>query len=62
MVAMDAAQARGLSSAAFFVDIASAFAEVQRCLVVEDFGSVVRLGGALVAQGIEEVLACEIAE
>ena len=60
MAAEGAADARNLSSISLYIDTRSAFAEVQRCLVVEDFNSKDVLHKALVAYGLGEDLVAGI--
>ena len=58
--AVAAADAAGLTSAAFYVDVASAFAEVERYLVVDDFASKEVLFKALTEYGLSEELAANV--
>ena len=57
IVAVSAADVAGLTSAAFYVDVASAFAEVERCLVVDDFASIEILYDAMIRYGLSQELA-----
>ena len=56
-----AAEAHGYSTASFFFDIRSAFAEVHKRLVCKDFESKGKLIRAPKEQGVEDTLAREIA-
>ena len=60
MAAEGAADARNMSSISLYIDIRSAFAEVQRCLVVEDFKSREVLRQALLVYGLGEDLVAGI--
>ena len=54
-VAIHAAVAHGFAAAAFYIDIASAFSEFQRCLVVDDLDSEERLRATLLCFCIDEI-------
>ena len=51
--AVDAAEAHGLSAISFYFDICCAFAEVRRCLVMQDFECQQRLVESLVGHGLD---------
>ena len=57
---LDVASAHGLSGAAVYIDIANAFAEVERCLIVEDLDSSMRLLEVLITSGIDADFAADI--
>ena len=56
LAAEGAAEARNLTSISLYVDVRSAFAEVQRCLVIDDFKSRDVLRASLIGYGLAEVL------
>ena len=59
---VDSVLAKGLCAIASYVDIAFAFAEVQRCLVVDDPESADALLSAFVGVGMDPTLAREIVD